>query len=456
MGVKEYVRDNSELLEAMFNRYFFNNWKIPAKKRDPHYSRLELMVTADCNLGCKYCYIHRHGKKLYKPEIREHDLLRKNLDIVLDWLIENNYTPEVDFFSGSPLSQEITLELLEKIYERYKEVPKEKRIPSIVIPTNFTFILSDELIKRVEDLIEKFRNIGISMLLSASIEGKYMEQNRPFRFNQPRDRGLFLPEKDLRNDEYYDKVFRFAKKHNCGFHPMVYSNDIHLWQKNFLWFQDMFRKHEIPYYNIYLLEVRNIEWTDEQIRDYLYFVEFLIRWTWKEICKEDKNKFMDFMIKRRGYNILVSTLFRKARGTTCSLQTMFYIRLGDLKIIPCHRQCYDGYEFGKFIIKNDKIIGIEAINTEMAIGIFSNESKNQPYCVDCIIKEICPSGCLGSQLESNGDPFTPIPTVCELYHKKIYTELKVLEDIGVLELIKNRVDEKLGYLYDEILELGGN
>jgi len=49
-----------------------------------------------------------------------------------------------------------------------------------------------------------------------------------------------------------------------GFHPMIYSNKIEYWIDNFLWFQKMFYKYGINPFNVYLLEVRNVEWLPQQ------------------------------------------------------------------------------------------------------------------------------------------------------------------------------------------------
>jgi len=38
------------------------------------------------------------------------------------------------------------------------------------------------------------------------------------------------------------------------------------------------------------------------------------------------------------------------------------VRLGDLAICPCHRQAYDEYLYGHFVVENNRITGIKANN----------------------------------------------------------------------------------------------
>lgn len=447
------LRENSDLLKGLFDRTFFKSWRMPRGESLMGYQGIELEISPDCNLNCKYCYMAKHRSGLYPEHINNNETILKNVGLVIDWLIENRYTPPIDFFSGSPFSQQVCLDALELIYEKYAKVPLELRTPSIVVPSNFTFLMDEALTQRVENFIAKYNSIGIRLILSASFDGKHMEKNRPLRKHAKE--GVLLTGKDTRDDAYYERAFEFCKKYNFGFHPMIYSEGIEDWKENFLWFQKNFQKHGINFDNIYLLEVRNEEWSEKQIADYLDFLKFMIKWTFYEPCNQSKERFKRFFFNSRGYNILVSNLFTRSRGTSCSIQTLLYVRMGDLAIIPCHRLSYDGFEFGKFIVENDTIIDIEAINTELACTISTMELSQQPMCQDCIISPICCGGCLGSQFESNGEIFMPIPTVCTLLHKKIFTILSTFKEIGVYDIIMDAIPEDLRQIYEEVLQLGG-
>jgi radical SAM protein with 4Fe4S-binding SPASM domain len=422
-----FQQENDYLLKSFLKRTFFDNWRTGNK--DLNFGSVEIELFPHCNLGCKYCYFIKNANHIYPKEIRDEDTMVKNVGIFIDWLQENGYNPNIDIFSGEPLSQEIGYRVLDVLYDKYKNALKKPTY--ISIPTNYTFLLDDNLIKRVEDQISKFASIGIRIALSASVDGLYMEDNRPIVNTKD-----FIVKEKSRDQSFYDKLFAFNKKHFFGFHPMVYSSRIEYWKQNFLWFQENFKKYDIPFFDIYLLEVRNKEWTVKQMAEFSDFIRFLMVWTFENVLQSDKDKFMDFIFKYKGYNILASSLSQTGRGLGCSLQSMLYVRMGDLNIIPCHRTAYKGKEVGQFQVYNNKIIDIKAKNPEIGIGVISLEGKAQPQCETCLIKYNCTLGCLGSQFEANGDEFSPIPTVCQLEHAKMLGLVKGAKEIGIWPRLK--------------------
>lgn len=419
MDKRQEERD--QYIENMLDRLFFQNWTNGTQR----WRNLELIVTPECNLKCTYCYINRHGDELYKEDIRDSSKIVHNAELVLDWVIENGYNVnKIDIFSGSLFSQQIGWDVLDVIYNKYKDAPADVRPNMVVVPTNYTFLLDEDITDRVEELIARFKRIGMNIFLSGSVEGKYMEQNRRFRHDLEMGSGcgehLFLPESnEPRDDEYYDKVMKFTKKHNFGLHPMIYSKDIELWEKNFKWFQEKFKEHGLKHNNIFLLEVRNYEWTKEQTNDFYKFVKYVHEWVLEEVCDGDPELFVE-LIKNRGTINLISTPLSKNTNTgiVCSIQTALMVRLGDLHLVPCHRTSYDGLEYGKLKVKDGKIAGIKGLNIELATQIYSFNHQESPMCTTCPINAVCNQTCLGANLESTGSLFTPPPTVCRLHFAK--------------------------------------
>lgn len=442
---KDYLNDNSLLFKSYLERNWFPSWKLPRGEDLNQLKGIEIFLTTDCNLSCSYCYLNRYEDELYPSETKDMGNILHNVNILIDWLIDNKYTPSIDFFSGSPLSSELGFKTLELLYDKYKNVPLELRPPNIVVPTNYSWMLREEMIDRVQNILDKIESIDIPIFLSASVEGKYMEVNRPFRTFEriaKTKSELFRPETDERDDEFYHKVFQYNRDTGAGFHPMVYSNNIEHWKKNFVWYQEMFEEYDITHDNLYLLEVRNEEWSEKQLQYFTDFIDFLIKWSWE---KEGKNpeRYIDFLFRRRGYNILTNTASQTGRGTGCSLQTTLYVRAGDLAIVGCHRQSYDGYEWGKFIVEDDKIIDIEGKNVEFALAMSQMDATSLPYCEGCRLKNICMGPCHGSSLEYLGDPFTPIPTVCELVYRKTAQMIKSFKEIGFYDHFLEIVDQEI-------------
>ena len=408
-------KENDQIIQNFLNRTFFAGWKPENKGKNKYanYSKLEVQINAACDLKCKYCYYAKYKKDLYPADISKHSLILKNLDMLLMWLKENNLYPQFEIFSGEPFFQNIGFEVLEKLIDWQNK--NECRSP-IVIPTNYSFIFDEDKIERLEKLFEKSKE---RIFLSCSVDGKYCDENRPFIDGK------------IRDDKYYDRMFEFAKKHCFGFHPMIYSEKIESWKDNWLWFQENFEKYDIPFGHIYILEVRNAEWSAKQIQEFYKFIRFIVNWTWNHVKGfVDPEKFPIYVFDKKLFNIF-SMFTTVARGLGCSMQSTTQLRLGDLTTSVCHRTSYKQHNTWKFVTDGEKITDIEAINYNLAIAAASFDSKNSPYCNYCSIRELCSGQCLGSMFETNGDPFIPIPTVCALEHAKVAGMLDELKELGL-------------------------
>lgn len=431
-----YTKENDILMNDFHKRLFFDK-----RFTTENFESIELIWGRECNLKCKYCYYKNYGDSLYPKEIDSGENRKlDNLKMIVNWMKENRFEGAIEIFSGEPFIHEKLIEGLHYMLDSYKD-SSSYRIKQISVPTNGTFILNKKLTVKVKELLDKSYDIGIPIFLSFSIDGKYCESNRPMKSKN-----------DKRDDKFYDDIFKFSQEYpHSGFHPMVYSESIENWKKNFLWFQKMFKKYNRPWHQLYLLEIRNWEWTLEQIREYGKFIEFMLEWTF-DFVKGDKNKFLDCLyVNQQGFNILSNPFTTIGRGIGCSIQSTFTIRVGDLAIVPCHRLAYDKFISGYFNVEDGKITDIRAKDIELLIAIKTIEGKNFPYCENCAIKDLCMYGCLGSQYEVTGDMFTPIPSVCLLFHKKLSVMYKTFKRLDVWDMLKVKLgNEKRAAL--EILE----
>jgi len=429
---------NKQIGLSFLEHTIFRGWKTNFHQS---WKNLELFIGGKCNLACKYCYLHKYGDQLF-PKYLDDSTTIKNLELVCDWLLENAYYPDIEIFSGEPLINEkgfIAIDLvLDKFANKYPGM-------KLTIPTNMTFLLNDMLTSKVEELYVKAAQGNVKLLLSASVDGKYCGVNRPMK------NGL-----EYNTDEFYDKVFAFIKKHGLGLHPMVYSENIELWPANFLWFQEMLNKFQIDWTNLYLLEVRNYNWSIQEVILFEKFIDFLIRWTFKQ-CNSNVDEYIKFMFGHsHGFNILGSPLSSVDRGIGCSIQSTLVLRVGDLAIFPCHRLSYPIFKLGHFITQENRISGLEIDNVEMLIVKHTFEGRTMPICESCLIKDLCSLGCLGSQFEVTGDLFSPIPTVCRLEHGKIIAMIRTYKDLDIYDDVMSRISKAKKYAMEELYVLRGN
>jgi radical SAM protein with 4Fe4S-binding SPASM domain len=415
------MTDKDTILNSYLKRTFFKSWQ---KEVEDNYRSLEFVTTDRCSLSCKYCYFSRFGDQLFTEESRNEDNIFDGFKKMVEWLTRNRYHPQITFFSGEFFLQPINKKIL---YYFLDNIPPG--IKYIVIPVGGTFLLHNDGEELIE-LQKKFMKKGVRLNYSLSIDGKYMDDNRPLK-----NKNL------IRDDNFYNKVFKFAKDASSGFHPMVYSEGIENWPKNFLWFQEKFKEFELSWSNMYLLEVRNNNWSYEQIKKFGEFIEFLLLWLWDHY-EHDKDRFFRALITKGNFNILINSLTTVGRGMGCGIQSTMHVRLGDLSIFPCHRLMKDYFKIGSFNVEDGKITDVKACNVELGILIKSTDRRSFPFCETCLIKELCTGQCLGSCHETHGDPFAPIPVVCKLELMKVLTIHSTIKKIGLyhdyLRLFSNK------------------
>lgn len=439
MNNDTFNRENDELLQFVLDARYFNIYKEPLTAKNKNIAQLELFITSYCNLKCTYCYLNKYRDKL-SPNAKKTDVILNNLRILLDHFLKEGYSfTDIDLFSGEiwgdPLGNGV-IDLLEEY------IKKGLVIKNIMVPTNFTFILYPEKTELVEGYIKRMSDIGTCLQLSASIDGKMLEdETRPFKANGK-----------TRDDEYYDKVFSFCKKYGFLFHPMVAAHGIEKWVDNYNWYMDMLEKHgfENPMDCAMMLEVRNDDWTPEAIQEYLKFIDYLINYRFKKLGNSVK-EFATFLFnldQRVASGYLPYTIPLSENIMPCTVQNQLTVRLGDLALVPCHRMAYDNFVFGKYRVENEEIVGIEAINPQMAVKVMlSNPSNSIHGCDNCTYNKMCMKGCFGAQFEYGEELFMPLKSVCNLFKAKYDFLLDRYAQMGVFEEIEKLIEEDRSKVY---------
>lgn len=425
MSSEKYKNQNSEVCKNILEKTYFSSWRnVDSNSKIPcQYEEIELIINGKCDQACKYCYLTRFGNELYPLELNDDERISKNCSMLFDWFFNHGLKPNISLFLGEVLNQNIGYEILEKSIDFYIKSGKKGRI---LIPSNMNFVHIPEYYNSFVRAYNRAKNHDIEIKLSASFDGLYCDSSRPMKS------GI------IRDEEYYNKIFEFGKKYECGFHPMIHNEAIEHWIDNFLWFQKKFEEYDISWRSMYLLEVRNDGWTPEQTQNYAKFLDFLIDWL-KNKLQLSKENFVGYILKESPLNIF-SIFTNIGRGISCSIQTVNQLRLVDLTTYACHRLMYKPFALWKFVDNGKEIVDIESLNLELQIGLQASVTKDFPYCEQCFIKALCLGGCLGSQYETTGDMFTPIPSVCSLLHTKVATILDKFKELGLIPILMDRID----------------
>lgn len=418
--------------DISYQEDFFKN-AIKYKNTGYQTFSLEIFVTPNCNQNCSYCYLQKNKKDIYPEEINNKELILNNLRILLEYFLEKKYhLAKLDIFSGEIWGTSFGKSILDILIE-YLE--KGLDIKTIIIPSNCSFCNSPDILNFIELYIQKFEKLNSRLCFSISFDGPLVENlNRPFNNNQNKD------------VKYIENIFNFAKKYYFGFHPMIDASTIEFQKQNYVEWLKYIEKYYGPniedYYGMLMqLEVRSNQWTDEKIIYYLDWLNFLIEMDLKIFFKDNlellgekiltgTNPFDNFFS-----NSYIPYMIQKSTSLLgCSLGNSLCIRLGDLAIIPCHRTSYKKFNYGNFIIENDKIVGIKANNISLANAIFQTGFYTKPKCATCLNNISCLKSCLGANYEFEGDLFYPIEENCNLQKAKNIFIYEKYKSLGLFEI----------------------
>ena len=435
----QFAKEQDRLLETILNYRFFYPWKSLEKNVNNELSlkmesKLEIYVTPVCNQNCSYCYL-KDNHNIYPQDKINPELILHNLKLLFDYILVNNYDiPEIEYFSGEIWHTKLGLDVLDLTIEYLK---KGIKLGHVVISSNCYFVNKDETLQKLQQRIDQIKMMT-PIEFSLSIDGPLVDNLTRARSNG-----------NKYDDEFYDKVFTFAKHNGFLFHPMLSAASMPYQKENYDWWKKKLKEYNIEGYVMDLammLEVRNDDWTDEALKAYNDFLNYILDDYLTDNCNGDveyfaqqfgfiRNQKNENSFKIGGY--IPWEIIEVDSILGCTVTTDLTVRLGDLAICPCHRTAYDHYLYGYFKVENDMITGITAQNPEMAIKIlFSNLHTSSPVCNQCYLKDYCEHGCYGSQLEVMKDPFFPIPGVCKLFREKNHTILEYLRKHGVIDYYK--------------------
>lgn len=434
-----YQEEQNKLFSSFLDRYM--------KKGES----VEFIISSVCNQQCEYCYLFKHGHEMYPPASNNKQNILTNLKLLLEYLEEKEYKYSIyDVFSGEFFQLSFWEEVFQIFYDHHKKYKKKDMTMSI--PTNMSFLLDEEETKKVEAWIKKFSEIKIFLYLSCSIDGPedLEELERPI-INYP----------NIKNKDFYDRLFKFMSKYQLVAHPMVTKNFVAKYKEHYDWWIDNVIKYDCKFtkpsgaicYSIPMfLEVRDPDqWDEESIENYRKFLWYMAEKDLatihhndiEQLCYHIVDDFSDGMMDLGEYTHVQPYTIAFPNGQKslpCSIQSGMVCRVGDLAIVPCHRTCYPHMVYGFLETNNEKtkIIGERGERVTLAHKIQTcNPNRSFLKCSDCEIKSFCVKGCLGSQYENNRELFAVSDKVCDMFKVKYKTIHEICEHYKVYDFVKD-------------------
>lgn len=438
-------KDEQDLLKFYISNFYLKdifklnkNWTIG--------STVEFIVRPNCNQKCQYCYITNYGDKLYPQSERLSKIdIINNIDSILEWLIQNKiFIPQFEIFAGDLFYDNCIYEIFDIFLKHYQNVNQNifndfGKI-KLLLPINGYFLQYKEHQDKIKKYTNQLREQNILLKFSISTDGLYaIETREQTNLNQSI------------TQQYYDTLFPFLKEMQYEVHPMIAACNIENSIKNFDWWIEMYDKYKLSCYPLTrfptFLEVRNDDWTEEKIQ---FFKNFLIHvWNKKVLYTESIEKLAKHLFLNdkstffvNNYDICKIQWYQFTNyedELTCRMPNRFYINISNLTFPICHRLTYPQFNAGQLVQdKNNNIIDIiPKQGLSSYIGIKTLQPKFYPKCNNCLYKNCCMKGCLGSQYESSGEILYPIENVCQLEQTKINTLKNLYKDSGVLEYAIN-------------------
>ena len=392
------------------------------------------MIKGECPSKCAYCYYQKHLKDLYPSCIDKEDLILHNLNLFLDFYVENHLTNSIEIFSGRFLQTDWGFKVLDSFYEHFKDI-RALKPKMISIPDDMQFYRDEIIQKRIREWIDRMTSINVPICFSFSIDGGGAESN------------LRHENKD---EKFYKDLLQLADDYQYCFHPMVSAINIHEWINGKLMWWINYLGLDRFLTDVMMLEVRDNNWDEDAINGYLNLMNIIydIKWYYyNDIKKFTEDVFCIVQHNRHPTDLLFNgSLIDPAPSISCSIQHALHIRLGDLAIVPCHRLAYPQFITGNFLVEDNKITGIKGANVPMLIGIHSQKLSSLPRCHNCDFRYSCIGACHGSSYETEGDPFWVGNTVCDLEQARICFGLIKMAKMNVLSYCK----EQYPQLYQQV------
>ena len=370
----------------------------------PPVTSMYYILTEDCNLACKYCYLNKNPHRM-------------TLDVAMDatrWIIDQaekaRTTPQTNFFGGEPtiMWDEIIVPVTEWVRNVYKKP--------------FQLGITTNGVLMTEERLDYAKRNGLGMLLSIDGPKEIQDRNRPLRGGGS-SFDIIAPRIPLFLKHYPHLTFRATFDHE--------DKDTLIPTHRFA--------IEQGYDNIFCIPNNLSQWSPQDLEDMRGQVHDLVDY-WISVFREGKT--ISFMPLDRSLAALARLgqakeqgIHRQDMGRTgrlgygkCGTGATGFVSVnykGD--IYACQELVVDGPEFRVGSIYT----GVEEgrrLHLARQFDIMKVRSSAEGRCTTCRLDPICDGGCVANNFIRSGDWHVLPETSC-VYYETALIEMERMHKI---------------------------
>ena len=374
----------------MAEQQYLMGKNIGISLRNMEAQQLTFVVTQECNLACKYCYMH--GKNT------ENRMSLETAKAAVDYFIDdihnffNTSHVIIDFIGGEPL---LEIDLIEQITDYFKLRMYQKKSKwfgqyRIMIGTNGV-LYNDE---KVQKFIRKNSNmVSIGMTIDGTKEKHDLQRVFP---DNSGSYDIVKKNIELLLKQYPESITKVTIGHEDL--PYLKESIVHLWDMGL---------HEVP---------ANVVFED----------------VWKEgdvqIFEEQLIALADYIIANKLWNKVNCSLFQENIGFHLSENDLMHSICGTGKIftVDANGDIYSCVRFMDYSLTNKKAIcfgnvweGIDSEKTRPFNALVTKYLSPQK-CIDCMINSDC-AYCAGYNydISCNDTLFDRALYICEMHKARV-------------------------------------
>jgi uncharacterized protein len=372
----------------------------------PEITSAFLILTQQCNLSCKYCFV------LQKPKAMTYQIALDATEFLARNAAKRNEIPSINYFGGEPLLkwEEIIVPLTRYIRNKYGN--------------NFELSMTTNGVLLDEAKLEFMKQNNIGFMVSIDGDRKTQELNRPCKngassFDILASRiPMFLrynPGMTFRATVDHDNVAEYFSNHKFAM-DNGYNNSFFIVNVFSKWSEE--EKAELK---------RQIHKTAE------YYLELIMQG--KNVTFNpfntmfNKIKAIEEAEKNKSYRTVGEGLLAFGR---CGLGASKFASVGtDGKLYSC-QEMSDNDDSGKDFIIGDIYNGTDNEKRMNIINKFNPKlvhSTEGTECIRCPFNNICDGACTINNYFANGD-LNIMPSILCFYYQCLYKEALAIYNLG--------------------------